>query len=64
MLFTLANIARRMDIDLEAALRGANRRFYRRFAYMEEVCRRRGLDLAKLSFAEQDRLWEQAKRES
>lgn len=62
LLFTLANIARREGIDLEAALRQANRRFYRRFSYMEEVCRQRGLNLAELSFAEQNDLWEEAKR--
>ena len=37
LLFTLANIARRLDIDLEMALRSANQRFCRRFAYMEEA---------------------------
>jgi len=62
LLFTLANIARRLGIDLEAALRGANQRFYHRFAYMEAVCRQQGLDLGKLSFAEQNALWEEAKK--
>ena len=62
VLFTLANIARRMGIDLEAALREANRRFYRRFTCMEELCRQGGLDFAKLSFADQNTLWEEAKK--
>jgi tetrapyrrole methylase family protein/MazG family protein len=62
LLFTLANIARRLDIDLEMALRSANQRFYRRFAHMEEVCRKRGLDLASLSLDEQNALWEEAKQ--
>ncbi len=62
MLFTLANIARRLGIDLEAALREANRRFYRRFSGMEEVCRERGLDFSRLSFDEQNALWEEAKK--
>lgn len=62
LLFTLANIARRLDIDLEAALRGANERFYRRFSYMEEVCQKRGIQLADLSLAEMDALWEEAKQ--
>jgi len=62
LLFTLANIARRLGVDLEAALRQANRRFYRRFAYMEELCRQRSLDLAKLSFDEQNALWDEAKK--
>ncbi len=63
LLFTLANIARRLGIDLEAALREANQRFYRRFSYMEKVCRQRGLNFGELSFDEQNALWEEAKRE-
>ena len=62
LLFTLANIARRMGVDLEAALREANRRFYQRFTYMEEVCRRRGVSIGDLPFDEQNTLWEEAKR--
>jgi len=61
LLFTLANIARRLGIDLEAALREANQRFYRRFTYMEEICRQRGLNFGELSFDEQNTLWEEAK---
>jgi len=62
LLFTLANIARRLGVDLESALRQANQRFYRRFAYMEELCRQRGLNLSRLSFNEQNALWEEAKK--
>jgi len=62
LLFTLTNIARRLGVDLEAALRQANRRFYRRFTYMEELCRQRGLNFAELSFDEQNALWEEAKK--
>jgi tetrapyrrole methylase family protein/MazG family protein len=62
ILFTLANVARRLDIDLEAALRGANERFYERFSRMEEMCKQRGISLAALSLEEQDALWEEAKR--
>ena len=64
LLFTLANIARRMGVDLEAALREANQRFYRRFSYMEEVCRQRGLNFGELSFDEQNALWEEAKKKA
>ncbi|MBN1191333.1 MAG: nucleoside triphosphate pyrophosphohydrolase [Dehalococcoidales bacterium] len=60
--FTLANIARRMEIDPEAALRQSNRKFYLRFSYMEKLCRERDLDLGKLSFHEQNALWEEAKK--
>jgi len=62
LLFTLANIARWLGIDLETALREANQRFYRRFTYMEELCRQRGLNFADLSFDEQNALWEEAKK--
>jgi len=64
LLFTLANIARRLGIDLESALRQANGKFYQRFAYMEKVCRERELHLAELSFDQQNALWEEAKREA
>ena len=64
LLFTLANIARRLGIDSEVSLREANRRFYRRFTDMEEVCRQRGVNFAELSFAEQNVLWEEAKQKS
>ena len=62
LFFTLVNVARRLDVDSEAALREANRRFYRRFSGMEELCRQRGLNFAGLSFDEQNALWEEAKR--
>ena len=62
LLFTLANIARRMDIDLESALRQASGKFYQRFAHMEKVCRERGTSFAQLSFDEQNALWEEAKK--
>ena len=64
LLFTLSNIARRLGINLEAALRQANRRFYQRFSYMEKVCRERGANFAELSFDEQNALWEEAKKKA
>ena len=62
LLFTLVNMARRLGVDSESALREANKRFYRRFAYMEEVCRQRGVNFGDLSFDEQNALWEEAKK--
>lgn len=61
LLFALADTARWLGVDPEEALRLANQRFYHRFSYMEEVCRRRGVALGDLSFAEQDMLWQEAK---
>jgi tetrapyrrole methylase family protein/MazG family protein len=62
LLFVLVNIARRQDVDLETALGGANRRFYNRFACMEQLCRQRGVSFADLSFAGQNDLWAEAKK--
>jgi tetrapyrrole methylase family protein/MazG family protein len=62
LLFTLANIALKMGIDAESALREANKRFYARFSHMEKLCRQRGLKFSELSFDEQNALWEEAKR--
>ncbi|MFW6125906.1 MAG: nucleoside triphosphate pyrophosphohydrolase [Chloroflexota bacterium] len=62
LLFTLANIGRRLHIDLEPALREANKRFHDRFSHMEQACLERGVSLESLSLEEQDRLWEEAKR--
>jgi tetrapyrrole methylase family protein/MazG family protein len=63
LLFTLVNFARREGIDSEVALREANERFYRRFTFMEGLCRERGLAFSDLSFNEQNKLWEEAKKE-
>jgi len=62
VLFALVNVARWQGVDPEEALRLANGRFCCRFAYMEEVCRERGVTLNQLSFEEQNALWDEAKR--
>jgi tetrapyrrole methylase family protein/MazG family protein len=62
ILFTLANYARRQGIDLEAALREANAKFYRRFSRLEELARARGLDIGKMHLAELNLLWDEVKR--
>jgi tetrapyrrole methylase family protein/MazG family protein len=64
ILFALVNIARWQGVDLEEALRLANERFYRRFRYMEENCRERGISLRDLSFDEQNALWDEAKEKT
>jgi MazG family protein len=62
VLFVLANLARQLGIDPEAALQGANEKFARRFAAMEEQARARGVAMGSLSLAELDALWEAAKK--
>jgi MazG family protein len=61
VLFVLANLARQLGIDPEAALQGANEKFARRFSSMEEQARVRDVALGSLSLAELDALWEAAK---
>ena len=51
LLFSLAQLARKLDIDPEAALRAANRKFRRRFDALEDGVREEGLDLASLGLA-------------
>jgi tetrapyrrole methylase family protein/MazG family protein len=63
LLFTLANIARRMEVDLETSLQAANERFYRRFTFMEKLCKERGLVFGELPFKTQNVLWEEAKQQ-
>jgi nucleoside triphosphate diphosphatase len=61
LLFAVVNLSRHLEIDPEAALRGANAKFERRFGCMERLARERGLALEALSAAEWDALWREAK---
>jgi MazG family protein len=61
VLFSLAQWARHRGINAEAALRGANQRFERRFQAMESLAASRGQELGGLGAGELDDLWNQAK---
>ena len=61
LLFSLVNVGRWLDVDVEDALRLANQRFHDRFRYMEETCEKRGISLDSLPLEQQDELWEEAK---
>jgi MazG family protein len=61
VLFALVNLARKLEIDPEAALRGTLERFGERVRFVEREGRARGIDLAELPFEELDRLWNEAK---
>ena len=63
LLFSMVNAARWLGLDAEDALRGANARFYRRFARMEEASRQRGLSFLDLPMEEKESLWQEAKGE-
>ena len=63
LLFVVANVARHLAIDPEAALRAANQKFIRRFRRIEELLAALGRTPAQSTLDEMDRLWDQAKAE-
>jgi len=63
LLFVMANLARHLKVDPEAALRGANRKFSRRFARIEDWLQDQGRSPAQSDLAEMDALWTRAKAE-
>ena len=62
VLFSLVNAARWMGIDAEAALRGANARFRRRFSAMERAANGRGVGLRDVPMHEKEALWQASKK--
>lgn len=62
LLFVVANLARHLNVDPEAALRGANAKFTRRFGYIEDALAGLGKAPADSNLAEMDALWDEAKR--
>jgi nucleoside triphosphate diphosphatase len=61
LLFVMANIARHLKLDPEAAIRRTNRKFTRRFRAIEHALAKDGRTPADSSLAEMDDLWNQAK---
>jgi ATP diphosphatase len=61
MLFVMANIARHLKLDPEAALRAANQKFVRRFAHIEARLSESGKTPSQSSLTEMDALWDEAK---
>jgi MazG family protein len=62
LLFAAANLARKLEVDAEAALRAANVKFERRFRGMERLAAQRGKEFESLSLAAQEALWQEVKR--
>lgn len=63
LLFVMANLARHLKVDPEAALRAANQKFTRRFARIEDWLDETGRKPAQSDLAEMDALWNRAKAE-
>lgn len=63
LLFACANLARKLDIDPEAALRGANGRFERRFRAIEARLAAQGLTPEQRTLDQLEALWQEVKAE-
>jgi tetrapyrrole methylase family protein/MazG family protein/ATP diphosphatase len=61
ILFVCANLARKLDVDPEDALRATNAKFTRRFAFIEQRLAERGKTPDQSDLAEMDGLWNEAK---
>ncbi len=61
LLFVMANVARHLKLDPEAALRAANQKFMRRFAHIEQRLAEEGRVPEGSTLAEMDALWDEAK---
>ncbi len=61
LLFVMANLARHLKVDPEVALRGANAKFSRRFAFIEAELARQGRSCDDSDLEEMDALWDRAK---
>lgn len=59
--FALTNIARLRDINPEEALQASNNKFLRRFNYIEEQIKAKGLDFGDYNLEQLDAIWDEAK---
>lgn len=62
LLFAVTNIARRMQVEPEAALKLTNRKFRKRFGYIETKLTERGKAMGQVTIDEMEELWQEAKR--
>lgn len=61
LIFASVNVARFLDIDPEFALNYTIEKFIKRFSYIEEVAKSKGIDMANMTLEQMDMLWEEAK---
>jgi ATP diphosphatase len=62
LLFVLANLARKLELDPEACLRHANAKFERRFGFMEQALADEGKTPGEVGLERLETLWQEAKR--
>jgi tetrapyrrole methylase family protein / MazG family protein len=62
LLFVVVNLARKLDVDAETALKRTNRKFRERFKFIEKQLKSNGKNLEDSSLEEMDALWNKAKK--
>ncbi|PYS72746.1 MAG: hypothetical protein DMF73_07415 [Acidobacteria bacterium] len=62
LLFVITNIARRLNVEPEAALKLSNRKFRKRFGFIEKSLREQDRKFADTTIDDLEKLWQQAKR--
>ena len=62
LLFVVVNLARKLDVEPETALKKTNRKFRRRFKFIETELKKRGKKLEGSNLGEMDALWNEAKK--
>lgn len=61
LLFSMINLSRFLNVDPESALERTNKKFIKRFQYLEDQVREEGKQLGDLTLSEMDHYWEEAK---
>ena len=64
LLFVIVNLARRLDVEPETALKTTNRKFRRRFKFIEQQLKELGRTLEQASLEEMDELWDRSKTQA
>lgn len=64
LLFVIVNLARRLDVEPETALKTTNRKFRRRFNFIERQLKELGRTLEQASLEEMDELWDRSKTQA
>ena len=61
LLFAVVNYSRKLGVDPELALNAANKKFYRRFSFVEKKCGEQNIEMTQGNLSLMDKFWDQAK---
>jgi len=64
LLFACTNLARHLNIDPEQALNAGNKKFYLRFAMLENIVRQNNQDINKCSLEQLEQIWNDVKKQN